>query len=83
MSTDEVLLSASQAARHLGVTHQRLYQLAEAGRLGRRVGTTWIFSESELDGYKQERAQRPKGGRPKKQLLPAKAPGMLKDKTPE
>lgn len=66
MSIEEGLLSASQAAKYLEITHQRLYQLAEAGRVGRRVGTTWIFTISELDAYKQERAKRPRGGRPKR-----------------
>jgi excisionase family DNA binding protein len=66
MSTTQDLLSASQAAKYLGITHQRLYQLAETGRLGRRIGTTWIFTRGELDQYKVERAQRPKGGRPKR-----------------
>ncbi len=65
MNSDQNLLSARQAATYLGVTHQRLYQLAEAGRFGRQLGTTWIFTQQELDGYKQERMHRPKGGRPK------------------
>lgn len=64
-SHDQELLSAAQAAEYLGLTRQRIYELADAGRMGHRIGTLWIFSRAELDLYKQERALRPRGGRPK------------------
>lgn len=62
---DQELLSAAQAAEYLGLTHQRIYELADGGRMGRRIGTLWVFSRAELDVYRLQRSQRPKGGRPK------------------
>jgi excisionase family DNA binding protein len=66
MRDDLDLFDAVQAATYLGVHRQRVYDLARAGRIGRRVGALWVFSRRELDAYKEERAQRPKGGRPSK-----------------
>ena len=60
------LLNAVQAAEYLGVNRQRIYELARAGRIGRRVGSLWIFTRRELEIYQEERARRPKGGRPPK-----------------
>ena len=65
MADEQDYLSAVQAAKYLGVNRQRVYELADAGRLGRRIGGYWLFTLAELDAYKQERTQRPKGGRPK------------------
>lgn len=61
---DEELLSAKQAAAHLGVTRARINQLAEAGRLTRReIGGYFLYLKSEVDAYKA--APKSKGGRPK------------------
>jgi excisionase family DNA binding protein len=60
------LLDAVQAADYLGVNRQRIYELARAGRIGQRVGALWVFPRQQLDAYKAARAQRPKGGRPRK-----------------
>ena len=65
MTDEQVYLSAAQAANHLGVNRQRVYELADAGRMGRRLAGYWVFTQTELDAYKQERLERPKGGRPK------------------
>ena len=59
-------LNAQQAAQYLTTTRQRVYELAQAGRLGRRVAGFWLFTPAELEIFKAERAQRPKGGRPPK-----------------
>ena len=65
MADEQEYLSAVQAAKYLGVNRQRVYELADAGRIGRRLGGYWLFTQAELDAYNQERAERPKGGRPK------------------
>ncbi len=65
MTDEQDYLSAVQAAKYLGVNRQRVYELADAGRLGRRLAGYWVFTLAELDAYKQDRAERPKGGRPK------------------
>ncbi len=65
MADEQNYLSAVQAAHYLGVNRQRVYELADAGRLGRRLAGYWVFTQAELDAYKQERAERPRGGRPK------------------
>ena len=57
------LLTADQAAAYLGVTRQRVYTLAWSGTLGQRVGSTWLFTRHELDGWKAQ--PKSKGGRPK------------------
>ncbi len=57
------LLKAVQAAKYLGITRQRVYELAEAGRLGQRIAGYWVFSKAELDAFKA--APKSKGGRPK------------------
>ena len=57
------LLTADQAAEYLGVTRQRIYVLTKAGRIGRRIGSTWLFTRGELEAFKQQ--PRSKGGRPK------------------
>ena len=66
MSEHEDLLSRPEAAAYLGITSARLSQLTKAGRLGRLVaGRYWVFTRAELDSFKQKRAARPRGGRPK------------------
>ena len=65
MTQEQEYLSAIQAAQYLGVNRQRVYELAAAGHLGRRLAGYWVFTRAELDAYRQERTFRPKGGRPK------------------
>lgn len=52
---DELLYTAGEAAKYLGVSRQRIYELAEADRMGKRIVGGWIFRQSELDAYKAER----------------------------
>ncbi len=66
MSDHDDLLSRPAAARYLGISSARLSQLTAAGRLGKQIaGEYWVFTQAELDAYKANRAERPKGGRPK------------------
>jgi len=58
------LLDATAAAAILGVRRQRMYKLAEEGRLGRYHGTRPLFTRAEVEDYKA--ARNPKGGRPRK-----------------
>ncbi len=59
-------LSGQQAAKELGVTRARLYELARDGRIGAQLGGYWLFTRAELARFQRERAERPKGGRPPK-----------------
>ena len=65
MEQEPEYLNAVQAAKYLGVNRQRIYVLANEGRLGRQIGGYWLFTLPELDAFKRERAKRPKGGRPR------------------
>jgi len=57
------ILVGIDAALYLGLSKQRLYELASAGRLGQKVGAHWLFTRAELDEYKAH--PKDKGGRPK------------------
>ncbi|MDP9316926.1 MAG: helix-turn-helix domain-containing protein [Chloroflexota bacterium] len=71
MSEQPVFLNALEAAEYLGVNKQRVYELARAGRIGRRIGGYWLFTETELEAYKAQRELRPRGGRPRKRSVNA------------
>lgn len=58
-------LNAAQAAEYLDVKKQRIYELTEDGRIGRKIAGYWVFTKEELDLYKASRGDR-KGGRPSK-----------------
>jgi excisionase family DNA binding protein len=62
------VLTADQAAAHLGITRQRIYILTKGGKIGRRVGNTWLYTRQELDAFKE--LPKHKGGRPKKHVGP-------------
>ena len=63
--TDEYI-TAGEAARIAGVTRARIYELAREGRLGRQeFGRVWIFTRAEVEAYRAQAAERPRGGRPK------------------
>lgn len=67
MVLDELdeMMTGADAARELGVTRQRVTELAQAGRLGRQVaGRYWFFTREEIEAYKNDR----KVGRPKTDL---------------
>ena len=58
------LLDVNAAAKRLGVSVKRVYQIADKGRIGTRHGTRWRFTPHELDAYRG--ATRRQGGRPRK-----------------
>ncbi len=58
---EQELLTVTQAAEYLGVTRQAIHLLTKRG-IGRRVGSVWLFTRTELDAYRA--APRPHGGRP-------------------
>ena len=60
---EEEFLNAQQAAAYLGVHRQRIYQLADEGKIGRKVAGYWVFTRAELDAY--EAAPKGPRGRPK------------------
>ncbi len=55
MSNDDELYTAGKAARYLGVSRQRIYELLQEGRMGRQIGGVWFFSQQELDAYRVQR----------------------------
>lgn len=61
-------MSSVEAAVYLGITSTRVAALRRTGRLiGMRVGSSWLYSKSELDRYKTTRKTgRPKGYSPKR-----------------
>lgn len=63
-------LGSTDAAAYLGVTRQRLDELALAGRVKRiKIGRTWAYPRSALDAFRA--APKRKAGRPKSQPLVA------------
>jgi excisionase family DNA binding protein len=57
------LLSAGVAAKYLGITRQRLDQLAEEGRIKRqRAGRYWVYRKADLDAFRVK--PKLKAGRP-------------------
>lgn len=68
--TQEELYGASDAADYLGVSVARLNEIRtirqQAGQsFGRQIAKRWLYTKAELDSYKVQRDQSPKGGRPK------------------
>ena len=66
------LVNAVEAAAYLGMTPARIYALSKAGRLGQRIGSYWLYTRDELDAYRKQ--PKHKGGRPRKNVQPVKAP---------
>ncbi len=64
---DDILVGVD-AAKELGLSKQRLYELASAGRMGQKVGSHWLFTRTELEAYKL--SKKSKGGRPKEEAGP-------------
>ena len=68
------LMTTHEAAALLGVSRQRVLELAKAGRLGRKVEGLmpyYVFTREEVEQYK---ASPRKGGRPKEHTrTPARA----------
>jgi excisionase family DNA binding protein len=64
-------ITAGEAARIAGVTRGRIYELAREGRLGRHeYGRVWVFTRAEVEAYRAQAAERPRGGRPKEEAGP-------------
>ena len=57
-------LTTTEAATYLGVTPQRVYELAQTGKVTRRrKGSFWLYPKADLDRWRN--APKSKGGRPK------------------
>ena len=61
------LMTTTQAAEYLGLTRQAIIALTKRRGLGRRYGTVWLFTKSELDAWRDH--PRTKGGRPAKSAV--------------
>lgn len=75
---EEKLYGASAAAEYLGISVARLNEIrttraAANQEFGVQIaGGRWVYRQSELDAYKAQRKERPKGGRPKStDLIPS------------
>ena len=63
---EEELLTTGDAAKYLGMSRQRIIELADNGKIpSRRAGKFWLFHQADLDQWKQ--APKSKGGRPKEE----------------
>jgi len=68
---EDQLYGASAAAAYLGISVARLNEIrttraAANQEFGMQItGGRWVYRQSELDAYKAQREERPKGGRPK------------------
>ena len=72
---DDELMTATEAARYLGISRARVSLLAKQGRLGKQIAGRYnVFTRAELDAYRAQAPQN-KGGKGKKspagQLTPA------------
>ena len=64
---DDELITTGEAATYLGMSRQRMIELAENGKIPtRRAGKFWLFRRADLDRWKV--APKDKGGRPKNEL---------------
>ncbi|GAC1541674.1 MAG: hypothetical protein NVS2B4_20750 [Ramlibacter sp.] len=64
MSEIDTLLSAVQAADVLGVSRQRVLAIAKTGSMGRKIGSTYVFTRAEIEAYR-DRPKQPHGTHPK------------------
>jgi len=49
-------LTTAEAADYLGLSEVRIRQLANAERIGQKIGRDWLFTQEELDAFaNQER----------------------------
>lgn len=64
MIEHEELVTTGEAMRMLGVSRQRVNEIASSGRLGRQIaGRFWVFTRAELEAYRA--LPKNKGGRPR------------------
>ncbi len=64
MIDPNTLLSAVQVAESLGISRQRVIQIAKTGEIGHKVGSTWVFTPAEVEAYRTRKKQ-PHGVHPK------------------
>ena len=71
---EEDLMLTHEAAAELGISRQRVLELAKAGRLGRKIEGLvpyYVFTRAEVEQYKNSPRR---GGRPKEEAgTPARA----------
>ncbi len=66
---EDDLMSATQAAKYLGISRVRINQLAGVGKLQREeVGGYFVYRRSELDRWRE--LPKSVGGRPKEEAGP-------------
>lgn len=53
--SEDDLYTVGKAAKYLGVSRQRVYELLLAERFGKRIGGVWFVPKEQLDAYKIER----------------------------
>ena len=79
MSEQEELITTGEAMRMLGLSRQRINEIASAGRIGRQIaGRYWVFTREEIEAYKAQ--PKSKGGRPKEDLnltMDTRMPGRV------
>lgn len=56
----EKLYSASEAGELLGVSHVRIRQLCQEGRIGQKAGKYWILTAGDLEKIRAELAKDPR-----------------------
>lgn len=57
---EDGLYDSTEAARRLGVSRDRIIDLCNAGRMGRKIGRDWVIEGHELRANQVRRSGRPK-----------------------
>ena len=57
------LMSIKDAAERLNMSATRLREHCQKGRLGTKIGRTWVITSDELERFRQQERRR---GRPRK-----------------
>jgi excisionase family DNA binding protein len=65
--TKKSLYTVTEAAEVLGLSVSRVRKLCADGRMGRKVGSTWIITAAEIEAN----TDRPGPGRPSRKHLEA------------
>lgn len=61
--TPDSVMTVKEVADYLRVNRRTVYRLAVEGTLpGFRVGATWRFKRSDIDGWIAAQSNQPKGG---------------------
>lgn len=56
---DDSLLSTKDAAKAMGINERRVRQFCDEGRMGRKVGDTWVITPEEIERNRERKAGRP------------------------